>query len=214
MTNNTRILAPGRNSDATFSEIKDQRIEEVKFIASTPKSFIDIFGDLSSREFDDPLELNDLDISSLRGVPTRIVGRFQIDFAKSLKDLEDCPKAVNNFFSVEASDNLATLKGITDLEISTKSGDNGILYLGDNPKLTDISDLSQKTLDMCKLIYLAGSPVLAADIVKVMSLKRKNNGSWSFLDSDHKESKLEKLYLVYEKLDFDSEKFDRALELL
>ena len=214
MTNNTRILAPGRNSDATFSEIKDQRIEEVKFIASTPKSFIDIFGDLSSREFDDPLELNDLDISSLRGVPTRIVGRFQIDFAKSLKDLEDCPKAVNNFFSVEASDNLATLKGISGLEINTDSGKSGILYLRNNQNLTDISDLSETTLDMCQWVYLTGSPVSAVDIVKAMGLKRQSNGSWNFLDSDPKESKLEKLYLVYEKLGFDREKFERALELL
>ena len=202
-------------SGAELKEVVKKRYEAIRRGEDIPNSiYSDIFGDLSNYSLDGSIELNGLNVSSLKGVPVYISRSFQIDFATDLKDLEGCPRAVGHSFSVEHCDNLKTLKGISGLEIRTNSGNSAILYLRHNSKLTDISDLNQKTLDMCQLIYLAGSPVSVVDIVKIMSSKRKNDGSWGFLNSDYKISELDRLYFIYKKLDFDHKKFDRALELL
>jgi len=184
---------------------------------SNAKSFEKLFGDLSNCIFVGELSLSDLNLNSLKGMPREVTGAVHINLNPWLKNLEYLSCEIADILSVEHCLALESLKGIENLHIKSRPEVDFFynhIFLKNNPKLVDISYLSEDTVSNLNLLSLSNSPATLPEIVKTIAKKQAPLENLDFLASDFPEKELEKIYSIYEKLDFDSEKFDRAIELL
>ena len=178
----------------TFEKNIILRRTEYNSNCSEPKSFKEIFGDLSDSTYNGTLDLSRLNLNSLEGCPKRILGGdFMININSYLYDL--------NFFPEKLARNCK-------------------LYLGFHmaPFLKEVSINSYKN-SIILFTGLLNSKKKDKLIVENLADFRKANGSFEKLRFSRSNQppdyeRLEKLYHIHKKVGFDQEKFERALELL
>jgi len=168
-----------------------------------PKSFNDIFGDLSGSIFVGTLDLSSLNLNSLKGCPTR-VKRGGIDIAcnPNLKSLDYFPKKLpkDQAFFIDY-DLIPVLSSL------------------------DIKDYQNLNIYICYKAYLKEAlPTMKESLKRVASSLlefREENGNFDKIHGDIyapsvklNPVEVERYYTIYKKVDFDREKFDRAVELL
>ena len=184
-----------------FCDLIEARRTEVNRGHSKPVSFKNVFGDLSEFTFAETLDLEGLNLCSLEGCPTEIIsGDLVVCKNPSLKSLKHIPH-------VKDSDPMGFVRPT--------------LYLN----LSQINLLNTINIDSYSYLHinLTEKEVSSKSIVKAFKDFRKTNGDFKKIKGiaegdlvtyalDYVE--LEKIYSIYKKLDFDSDKLDRALELL
>ena len=186
---NASILPNGK----TFGEIMTDRCRN----KPSQQSFESLFGDLSGYIYSGTLDLSLLNLSSLKGCPKTIRGGyFSIDRNPNLENLDYFPENIDNeegfFLDYQ---NLPLLK---NLDINLYKDAQVILMI------------SKEDKSACK-----------KEIVLAFSEFRKINGNFdnfgltgANVAQTFSIEEFEKLYLIYEKVGFNWEKFERALKLL
>jgi len=172
-----------------FSDTLNDRYRNSK----KPLSFKEVFGDLSDYIFEGYLDLGSLNLTSLEGCPSVIKGEY---------------------FAIDRNPNLATLNFFpSKLEID-------MLYL-DHHSVEDLKTVNPHIFEGMKF-FLSGSQLfnLKYIVLQLEEVRKLNvdfnfiqNGSFSKEDSDIN-IELERIYSIYEKVGFDQEKLDRAMELI
>jgi len=180
----------------TFLETRSDRQSQMWGGGSVePASFEEIFGDLSNCSFTGNLDLSSLELNSLKGVPKIIKsGHFSISGNPDLENLDFFP--IQLAFSKSLYIDYEMLPLFNSVDINTYKDCMIIISVQE----FGLSDL-EKNRDIC---------VAFSDY-------RKVNGSFENVLIEHPAidyQGLESLYSVYKKLDFNLEKFDRAIELL
>ena len=184
--NENTIIKNGKTFAAT-REDRDQNDE-------SSQTFEEVFGDLSDSVFVGNLDLDSLNLSSLKGCPSKIkAGNFYIGFAPELKSLDHFPVEINKGYELFISNHL--IQDLTAKDIKIYKDLQIVIW-------DDSSDLFNEK-----------------NILFNFSEYRRINGSFSRISAgldpiEFYFPNLERLYSVYEKLGFDREKFERALELL
>ena len=167
-----------------------------------PKSFKDIFGDLSDYIFYGSLSLSRLNLNSLEGCPKEIVeGFFGISHNPDLHDLNHFPRRVAKNFDLYLDYYLA--QHLSRIDISSYK-DAKISFSG------FIKSQKNAGTEPVQEVY--------KNIVENFIDFREVNGDFEriqFPGFDHlfNYEEFEKLYNIFKKVGFDREKFDRALEL-
>jgi len=183
-------------NNKTFEEIREDRA----FLSGLvpPSSFKDLFGDLSDSIFQGNLDLSGLNLDSLKGCPLNISGGyFCISNNRALKSLDYFPEDIDPDYGLFLDyDALLQLDSL-DMNIYK----NLHITLFDSSTHLDSKEVSK-------------------NIVKILYESRRINGNfnkvtWPFFSNFSLDyHKLEIFYSIFEKVGFDREKFDRALELL
>jgi len=167
-----------------------------------PESFKAIFGDLSSFTYHGNLDLSRLNLNSLEGCPQRIVGgTFTIKKNPNLHNLNHFPEKLATSFKLYIGYNLVHCLKKVDIN----SYKNSIIA---------ISGL----LSVKEFVVLTPIQEVYKNIIENLVSFREINGSFEkiqFPGFDHlfDYSEFEKRYNIYKKVDYNQEKFDRALEL-
>jgi len=188
--------------DLTFGSILDARGELFQKYKQqiAPASFKDIFGDLSDCVFESDLPLSGLNLSSLEGCPTEIkYGSFDISNNQKLRNLNYFPKKLDKLY---------------------------VLSLGQE-QINAISAVPPEQYLNISTINLVVDNVLYEETVMAFSIFKRLNGAFPVLrrirssagpifveNSPIDQERLEKLYLIYKKTDFNPVKFKRALSLI
>jgi len=157
-------------------------------------SFKDLFGDLSDFIYEGCLELGNLNLNSLEGYPKVSGGYFSIENNPELKELNFMPGFLANVVT---------------------------LYID----YSQVDIIKNIDIDIYKnlIIRLCGVPISNRDMVLAFSDFRKFNKGFGNIQTFTSKgvtpgpidyANLEKLYKVYEKVNYDREKFDRAIALL
>ena len=167
----------------------------------TPKTFKEIFGDLSDFIFEGTLDLTNLNLSSLEGCPTKILnGNFSTETNPNLKSLKDFP---NGFESVDMFYlDYDLFKKLHTLEESTKENlTHGIKLLNVliDPVLTEESEIITHML-------IINNFATARANIRLIDLQ------YNILKVNQEKVRQQKQ--IYAKLNCDTEKFIRAMSLL
>ena len=168
-----------------------------------PKSFEEIFGDLSDCIFVGDLNLNSLGLHSLKGCPQRIrYGNLHIAYNPDLLSLDYFPKKITDRFELFVDFDI--VHELKNLDISVYKE----LRIYINFKISFDMVLFNKKDILKKIVYS-------------LSDYRAVNGSFAevsgFFSSDIKSFnrvEFEKLYQLYERVGLNQEKFNRVVELL
>jgi len=179
-------------------------------------SFKEVFGDLSDCEIQGSLDLSLLNLNSLEGCPKVVLGHFNCDNNRYLKNLKGCPVSVMNYFSCEFNSELISLEGLEDLEIRHGESPPRSLHLSSNKSLIDLDFLSEKTIRNISLLHIEDSNerLSSFDLVILTREKREKDGNYHFLQTEFAEKDFEKLYKIYKKLHFNKKKFLKVKELI
>jgi len=204
----TKIITPNSalKSGKTFKEIREERVLENK----VPKSFAEIFGDLTDFSFAGFLDLDNLNLNSLFGVPMELVWNndietnptISLDGNPNLNSMKHFPKCMEAGIQIYLPKSLA--KRINEVDINSYSSVQTIfLNTGE-----DDFNLSEIVISFKNLREATGT------FSALISYKPLDNGKASVNGEIDKDSELEKLYNLYKKLNFDSMKFRRAVDLI
>jgi len=157
-----------------------------------PATFKEVFGDLSNCVFYGGFNLHDLNLSSLKGCPAKIhSGDFLLLKNPNLKNLDHFPQLgkLVEAFTIDSTQ----LHLLEDLDINLYSNVKNIGYAN----------------------YFDDNEPSELEIVKYFSNIRKVKGFFPIFETTPIDlDKAEKLFKIYEKLDFDSAKLDRVEDLL
>jgi len=205
--NSTTILDNGE----TFESARQHRLFNSNH---KPASFKEVFGDLSDCILTEDLTLTDLNLDSLEGCPAEVRGYINLDGSPALKNLKGISKSTTMFLSCENLKSLESLEGLEGFCFENSDLFDRTLYLSNCPLLADISALSSVSLKDCSSVIIQATNVHIKDMILNFSEKRNRVGNFNFLKSDYSEKDLEKIYSIYQKVDFNKEKFERAMFLL
>ena len=167
-----------------------------------PQSFQEIFGDLSDCVFVGDLDLSNIGLNSLQGCPQKVKGgNFQISRNFDLKSLDYFPTEITKDFKIAIDFDLIYKLKDLDISIYRDLGIN-IFYGAYYDKKISKEEVFKK-------------------IAHTLSEYRGANGSFNRVfgksvnpDISLDYIEIERFYRIYKKLDFDLEKFNRAVALL
>jgi len=194
---------------ATFRKASELRTAQYVRGETNPKSFEDIFGNLSNLYFSGDLDLSSLNLNSLKGCPAEIRrGHFTLYGNPNLKSLDYFPArlALDKQLVLQA-ENISSMKSV-DIN-SYKFVDRILIYLY-------YADTDFRSLEI--------------DIAIGFSLFRQQRGLFneiqlggSLFDPTAAEKDLNKeldydrveyFHNLYKRVDFNEDKFRRTLELI
>ena len=162
--------------------------DALKNCSKTGGSFKNYFGDLSKMIFQGSLDLSSLNLTSLEGCPTEVVGEFNIRNNPELKSLKHFPK----------------LNGNRPLHINTHH-------------FKELRRLDNDLWSQISHIKYIGDPIPNIDIVTTMLHFKLLGGNFPIKRVGHplqENEELEKLFNIYKKVGFQEIKFRRAVSLL
>jgi len=179
----------------SFGKLKGNRMNEASEGAA-PCSFKDIFGDLTEYIYKGDLDLSQLNLSSLEGCPQKLKeGYFAIDNNPNLKSLENLPSSSGKFYI--GYDNIYLFDKI---EINKYKHFN--IYICDIPFQNHNPMVTVKNI----IFFFAKFRMLNGDFNKLKNFTFLSGQELNYVD-------LEKYYAIYEKVNFNREKFNQVLEL-
>ena len=194
-------------NDKTFDTIKWARSDSENKIGAV--SFEELFGDLSNCIFQGNLDLTELNLSSLKGCPQEVEhGYFSISSNSNFKNLDHFPKKLSSGYSLFVDYRSALLLEYVDINIYKNSG--LVIYEDSKAIMSDIMSDHNYSNEFHKsiVISLINFREANGDFSKIEWWGDSQlSFSWSY-------SELEKFYEIYKKVDFNQEKFNRAIELL
>jgi len=195
----------------SFKQVEETRRSLFKAQESdlSPISFKEVFGDFSDCVFYGELDLSGLNLNSLEGCPCEVRhGDFHIDSNPSLESLEFFPKKLP---SGEAL--IIDLKHLALLATIDPVSYKDINYLTVNANGQLVGSTDKKHIEivvaMENFVKVRGIEAFKT-FVLANFLKTKQNKGLQPINP----KKLEKFYLIYEKVGFDQEKLKRAIELI
>jgi len=167
----------------TFLEVLEHRRNSKK----DPKSFKEVFGDLSSFYVDQDIYLNSLNLSSMEGFFTKIDGSVYIDDNPELKSLK---------------------------YINVKNATGNDLYANSCSSLESISDFRMGPDNLRELLIENNPSLSIFEIIIAIAPSRAKFSRFEHVYSDFYQDQLDRAYDLYRKTMFNDEKFKKALELV
>jgi len=188
-----------KESETTFKHIAlSRRKSEDK---KTPKTFKEIFGDLSDSVFNGDLDLSELNLSSLEGCPKKIsTGNFSIEVNPNLESLRYFPtefKDINQIYL-----DFSLFKKLDTLNNSVKDNiAHNALYI-----TVSIDSATTEESEIITHMLIINNFATAHTNVRLIDLQ------YNILKVNQEKVRQQKR--IYAKLNYSTEKFIRAISLL
>jgi len=219
--NKSTILSNGQ----TFEKILHDRKEQA---FTSPKPFVEIFGDLSNKIFKESLDLSGLNLRSLKGCPSEVFsGYFGVDNNPNLKSLDYAPSIIDQNDYIHVDSHLFIDMILKYKEFLKSPEVEAFCYIQKSTKekfedlILDIISLSKGDFrqESCpwlssRLNFIDSSLYSSDKSLFDSSIDPVEIYGDSKIIKLYKDGEIEKLYRLFKRLGGSREKLNRALELL
>jgi len=191
-----------------FYSVKGERKAEVNGGSSEPLSFIDIFGDLSGYKFSGNLELNGLNLNSLKGIPSELDQDSTL-YLQNNPNLQSFDSGISSLFEGIVCLDYILIKSLTKSNAKEVEKLNDLMVFN-----TKIDTLSKKREVLATLLIASQTfdcPINEFFFNRI-TLVNGNSGrsDWIEVDADM----INTLKAIYRKVGSDKGKFFKAVSLL